>query len=121
MVKCNKCGNSGCNSCNPTVNGGYRNGVLTISVGTSSTVIPLSQESIETRTPVTQTFVKTSGDFIIISDTPISSLPIEVYRNGLLQDSDRYVRNDKTFTFVTSFGNATGSNSSELIIIKYFK
>lgn len=113
--------NCGCNNCNPTVNGDYVNGVLTVTVGTSSAVIPLSQKSIETRTPVTNTFIKTSGTFVIITDTPISTLPIDVYRNGFLQDSDRYVRDNKTFTFITSFGSATGSNSPETITIKYFK
>lgn len=113
--------NCNCNSCNPTVNGNYENGILTVTVGTSTAVIPLAQESIETRTPVTNTFIKTSGTFVIITDTPISTLPIDVYRNGFLQDSDRYVRDNKTFTFITSFGSATGSNSPETITIKYFK
>lgn len=117
---CNKT-NCGCSACNPTVNGGYVNGILTVTVGTSTAVIPLAQESIETRTPVTNTFVKTSGNFVIISDTPISSLPTDVYRNGILQDTDRYVRDNKTFSFVTSFGSATGSNSSEVITIKFYK
>lgn len=117
MVNCNKCN---CNPCQPTVEGGYVNGILTVRVGTSTAVIPLSQESIETRTPVTQSFVKTSGDFVIIANTPISSLPIDVYRNGILQDSDRYVRNNKTFTFITPFGSATGSNSPENLTIKYY-
>lgn len=118
MVNCNKCN---CNPCQPTVGGGYVNGILTVRVGTSTAVIPLSQESIETRTPVTETFIKTSGDFVIIADTPISSLPINVYRNGILQDADRYTRDNKTFSFVTAFGSATGSNSSETITIKFYK
>ena len=117
---CNKT-NCGCGTCNPTVSGGYVNGILTVTVGTSTTVIPLSQESIETRTPVTNTFVKTSGNIIIITDTPINSLPIDVYRNGILQDSDRYVRDNKTFSFVTAFGSATGSNSPENLVFKYYK
>jgi hypothetical protein len=117
---CNKT-NCGCSVCNPTVSGDYVNGILTINVGGSSAIIPVSQESIETRTPVENTFVKTSGDFVIITDTPISTLPIDVYRNGFLQDSDRYIRDNKTFSFVTSFGSATGSNSPETIKIKFYK
>ena len=117
---CNKT-NCGCSACNPTVDGDYVNGILTVKVGASTAVIPLAQASIETRTPVSNEFVKTSGNFVIISDTPISTLPIDVYRNGFLQSSDRYIRDGKTFTFVTSFGSATGSNSPEIINIKFYK
>ena len=119
-MNCNKT-NCGCNVCNPTVSGGYVNGILTVTVGTSTTVIPIAQESIETRTFMSNTFLRDSGTTVTITDTPINSLPIDVYRNGFLQDSDRYVRNDKTFTFVTPFGSATGSNSPENLTIKFYK
>lgn len=121
MVKCNKCGNSGCNSCNPTVSGGYRNGVLTISVGTSSTVIPLSPESIETRIPVKQEFQVGSGNSLILSDTPLLDLGIDILRNGLLLFSTEYSINNKTITFTVGFGNSTGATGLETIIVNYYK
>lgn len=117
-----KCPNNcGCGSCNPAVSGGYINGVLTINVGTSSAVIPITQASIETRTPVTDSFSKSSGNTVTISETPVSSLPFDVYRNGILQASDRYSLLNKVVTFVSAFGNSIGGQGAESIIIKYYK
>lgn len=114
--------NCGCsNCCSLPVNGGYVNGVLTITVGNSAAVIPLTQDAVDSRTPVTESFTKTSGTFVITTDLPNPTLPIDVYRNGFLQDTDRYIRDNKIFTFVTPFGSATGSNSPETITIKYYK
>lgn len=118
MVNCNKCN---CNSCQPTVGGGYVNGVLTVRVGTSTAVIPLSQESIETRTPVKQEFNIGSGNNLILSDTPILNLGIHVYRNGLLCQASEYVINDKVITFSVPFGNSTGATGLEFVVVDYYK
>jgi hypothetical protein len=124
-MNCKK-SNCTCSSCNPcgtssSVSGGYTSGILTITVGSSTAVIPLNQESIDTRTLVSNTFYLATGNSVTLTETPLVSLPFEVYRNGLLQDSDRYTIIAKTVTFVSSFGNSEGATGNETIKIKYYK
>lgn len=124
-MNCKK-SNCACSSCNPcgtssSVSGGYTSGILTITVGSSTAVIPLNQESVETRTLVSNTFYLASGNSVTLTETPLVALPFEVYRNGLLQDSDRYAIIAKTVTFVSSFGNSEGATGNETIKIKYYK
>ena len=124
-MNCKK-SNCTCSSCNPcgtssSVSGGYTSGILTITVGSSTAVIPLNQESVETRTLVSNTFYLSTGNSVTLTETPLVALPFEVYRNGLLQDSDRYAIIAKTVTFVSSFGNSEGATGNETIKIKYYK
>lgn len=121
MVKCNKCGNGGCNCCNPSVSGGYVNGILTVKVGTSTAVIPISQESIETRTPVKEEFNIGSGNVINLTYTPLVNLGVDILRNGLLLVSSEYSISNKVITFVTSFGNSTGATGLESLIVNYYR
>jgi hypothetical protein len=124
-MNCRK-SNCTCSSCNPcggssSVSGGYTSGILTITVGSSTAVIPLNQESVETRTPVLNTFYLATGNSVTLTETPLISLPFDVYRNGILQDNDRYAVIAKTVTFVSSFGNSEGATGNEVIKIKYYK
>lgn len=113
--------NCNCNSCNPTVNGNYENGILTVTVGTSTAVIPILQESVESKTFVKQEFNIGSGNNVILSDTPILNFGIHVYRNGLLLQSSEYVIINKVITFSIPFGNSTGATGLETLVITYYK
>lgn len=63
-----------------------------------------------------------SGNTVTISETPCSGYPIDVYRNGLHQDSiDEYTMVDTVITFVTDFQISSGGSEGESVLVKFYK
>lgn len=72
-------------------------------------------------TPITDVYNNlATGNTVVLTNAPKVNFHILVYRGGLLQNPNQYVKTGVNIVFNTSFSNSIGGSGGEEVIVVYY-